>query len=692
MTCPWHKPALFSPGIRRIPFLAEILGEETTPVYKPHSPKGIDAVLGWGVKSTAKRARRFAARHHLPYVALEDGFLRSFGTGDRFPPLSLVVDDRGIYYDSTRPSALEALLDSDTDLLASIEADVFRARELILCHKLSKYNHAPLLPEDVLRPKDKRRILVVDQTAGDRSVSLGGADATTFKAMLAAARAENPNATIYVKTHPEVSARRKRGYLSQVREDGRTVVLRGLINPLSLMERIDRVYVVSSTMGFEALLAGKPVTCFGLPWYAGWGVTDDRQSCPRRTRKRAVEELFAAAHFHYARYLDPVTHRQGTIFDVIEFLRLQKEMMARHGTGKTLCIGFPRWRAKNVRPFLSLAPGRVHFAPSVAAARRLAPDAADRFVCWGGATPPEIAELARETGAHLVRMEDGFFRSVGLGSDLIAPLSLVLDERGMYFDPNRESDLEHVLNTAAFTQEEIQRAGRIRGFIVTHGITKYNLEPRLPVRWDSGGKRVVLVPGQVEDDASIRLGCEDVRTNLGLLEAARRACPETYLVFKPHPDVASGNRKGKVAVDDLRRLADHVEEDRDIISCIEACDIVHTMTSLSGFDALLRGKKVVVYGRPFYAGWGLTEDHLPMPRRTRKRTLDELAAGTLLRYPLYWDPVRKGYTTCEAVLRRLVERRDALAASGKLERLRTGWLRRQLRKLGFLLRAFSGRV
>ncbi|MBT8420525.1 MAG: capsular polysaccharide biosynthesis protein, partial [Gammaproteobacteria bacterium] len=106
----------------------------------------------------------------------------------------------------------------------------------------------------------------------------------------------------------------------------RTVVLRGLINPLSLVERMDRVYVVSSTLGFEALLAGKSVTCFGLPWYAGWGATDDRQLCPRRTRTRSVDELFAAAYFHYARYLNPVTHRRGTIFDVIGFLVRQRNM------------------------------------------------------------------------------------------------------------------------------------------------------------------------------------------------------------------------------------------------------------------------------------------------------------------------------------------------------------------------------
>ena len=116
------------------------------------------------------------------------------------------------------------------------------------------------------------------------------------------------------------------------------------------------------------------------------------------------------------------------------------------------------------------------------------------------------------------------------------------------------------------------------------------------------------------------------------------------------------------------------------------------MTSLTGFDALLRGKKVVTYGLPFYAGWGLTQDMVQgaaaLERRTRRLTLDELVAAVLLLYPLYWDWELKGYTTCEAVLHRIVEVRHALEIRGDLDKLRLGFVRRQWRKLGIVLRAF----
>jgi capsular polysaccharide export protein len=342
---------LTSTGIFRIPFVADLLGQH---VGLRGGGEPLVAVAGWGRKKSGGRAERLAARLGVPCWQLEDGFLRSFGTGQHFPPLSLVVDEQGIYYDSTRPSALEALLASSVDVLDGMVGDVARAKALLLEHRLSKYNHAPDWAgmDSGLRGNDAggggneegggggdeagggacARVLVIDQTAGDLSVSLGGASADTFAAMLAAARTENPQATIYVKTHPEVTAGRKGGYLTHVQDgvlDGaRTVVLRQAINPLSLIEQMDRIYVVSSIMGFEALLAGKPVSVFGMPWYAGWGATDDRQTCARRTRERSVDELFAAAYFHYTRYLNPVTHQRGTIFEVIDWLVRQRAMAA----------------------------------------------------------------------------------------------------------------------------------------------------------------------------------------------------------------------------------------------------------------------------------------------------------------------------------------------------------------------------
>jgi len=624
--------------------------------------RDVDAIAGWGLRPTTRWPRAYAMRKSLPYVALEDGFLRSYAPGQRAPSLSLVVDGDGIYYAAGSGSSLETLLNSDADLLHGIEDACARARDLICRAQLGKYNAAPSLPAGMLGAGDRGRVLVVDQTVGDAAIVHGGANAATFERMLAAALNENPGATVYIKTHPEVGGGAKQGYYSSLAPMARVVLITEPVSPMSLVSHMDRVYVATSHLGFEALLAGKPVTCFGTPWYAGWGVTEDRQACAHRMRRRSVQELFAAAYFHYSRYLDPTTHGEGSIFHAIDWLTRQK-LMAEHMQGRSIAVGFRRWKARHVREFLGLDASRVHFVRNARAAARLAPGPQDRLVVWGNDSVDQVRCLARRVGAKLLRMEDGFLRSVGLGSDFVPPLSLVLDGSGMYFDPREPSDLENLLNQHAFSVADLCRARAIRQSITDLGLTKYNIEQRRAPEWRAKGKRIILVPGQVEDDASIRYGCGEVRSNLGLLQATRAEHPEAYIVYKPHPDVRARNRAGRMHLSRAMQYADEVELSCSVVSCIEACDEVHTMTSLTGFDALLRNKRVVVYGRPFYAGWGLTIDKLPMSRRTRTLNLDELVAGTLLHYPLYWDPVLKGYTTCEATINQLVRQRNAIIAA-----------------------------
>lgn len=652
--------------------------------------------LGWGRKPSGLRAEREANSNGGDAIFLEDGFIRSMRPGTKFPPLSLVVDRLGIYYDSTRPSTLEQLLESSEDLLDGIAGNVARAKAIIVSDGISKYNSAPPLRDGLIRDDDAERVLVVDQTAGDLSIALGQASAVTFRDMLTAARAENPEATIYVKTHPVTASGEKGGHFSPGDADARTVLLTEPIAPYDLLAKMDRVYVVTSTLGFEALLAGKKVSCFGLPWYAGWGATDDRVRTDRRTRRRTTDELFAAAYFHYARYLDPETHEEGTIFDVLDWITRQRSVAARlHGDdfeGRVIGVGFRRWKQGNLRPLLGLGKHRTSFVRDAAAAAKLEPRRDDVLLWWGTQAPAELQDLAEHSGASLMRIEDGFIRSVGLGSDLIPPLSIVVDRRGLYFDPREPSDLEILLSSASFSPEELAEAERLREAIADKGITKYNTERLSRPDWACEGREVVLVPGQVEDDASIRYGCTTIYRNVDLLRAARAAHPDALLVYKPHPDVVAKNRIGRITSREAEALADVIETDLSIPACIEASDVVHTMTSLSGFDALVRGKRVVTYGQPFYAGWGLTDDKAiggqALARRTRQLTITELVAGVLIRYPIYWDPDLRGYTTCGATITRIERTKTRMQADGSFDKLGSGYLRRQFRKLRILIRNF----
>lgn len=152
--------------------------------------------------------------------------------------------------------------------------------------------------------------------------------------------------------------------------------------------------------------------------------------------------------------------------------------------------------------------------------------------------------------------------------------------------------------------------------------------------------KVILIPGQVETDASvITSGCG--YDSLKLLQEVRRMNPLSFIIFKIHPDVLFSSRQGIANRKELLKFADYVCSDNTpITTLIELADEVHTISSLSGFsgfDALIRGKKVFTYGMPFYAGWGLTTDQAVCTRRTAKLTLEALVACALILYPKYYN-------------------------------------------------------
>jgi capsular polysaccharide export protein len=681
-----RRVATFSWGITKLAHGQALIGCREL-IFWPLSPEGIDAVVGWGLKDNTIAAVEFAHRHGLPYLRLEDGFLRSVGLGvDGDTSLSMVLDDLGMYYDARRPSRLEALLNADTEALKdpALLARGELAMASICKYGLSKYNDSPITAQPLPESGGRERVLVVDQTAGDLSVACGFGGRAVFAEMLAAAIAENPKAEIIVKTHPDVLTGKKQGYLGASVGRAQVRVLAEPCNAIRLLQQVDKVYVVTSQLGFEALMVGKPVVCFGGPFYAGWGLSDDRRSIQRRTRKRTLSQVFAAAYLLYTRYIDPDTGKLGSIESVIEHLRRQRHEFARN-QGRLFCFGFRVWKHNYVRAYLRCPGNEVVFPRDVEHAESLGFDASSHLVVWGQRHSDELLALASKHGVDIWRMEDGFLRSVGLGSDMTVPASLVVDRQGIYYDPRSPSELETILETSTFEGEVISAAQHLRARLLDTGLSKYNVGHRdlgLPI--EPGERAVVLVPGQVEDDASIQLGCQEVCTNLGLLRAARAACPEAFIIFKPHPDVLSGNRSGNVKQAQAFEVCDHIEEDASLAQCLQVANQVHVMTSLVGFEALLRGLDVHVYGQPFYAGWGLTQDANPPARRTRKLSLDELVAGTYLLYPRYLNRRTFRFTSADAVVTQLQADR---ARGGHA--LKVSWSRRQLRKLGHIARGMT---
>ncbi len=619
-----------SAAMARLPTLASLLAPATLRRgRRACREQPLTALLAWGNKPSAQGAQRLAQRRNLPLWRCEDGFLRSLGLGGDGPPLSLVLDDLGIYYDASRPSRLERLI------AGPIEASEWqRARQLqqLWCQeRLSKYNGAPESPT----PQEPF-VLVVDQTAGDQSISGGLAEASSFEAMLAAAKRDHPHSRIVLRMHPDVARGRKQGYFQDYWQRHQSaggladpnVVLSGDGgHPAALLQRAEAVYVVTSQLGFEALLWGRPVHCFGMPFYAGWGLTQDALPPPERRRSGSdLERLIHAALITYPTYIDPHQHRRCPPERLMRVLGLQQRRW-REFPQRIEAFGFKPWKQPILRRFL--AGSQVRFRrrdkPSTEQAQALA--------IWGRNRGKGL-ERQRMEGQPLLRVEDGFVRSVGLGANLIAPLSWIIDRRGIYYDAGSTSDLELLLAKHEFTPAEKRRGAELRHQLVRAAITKYNLAApawQRPVN----AARVVLVPGQVESDASIRYGSPGLRTNRQLLEAVRRAEPQAWLIYKPHPDVVAGLRPGSTGGFDPDGYSDEVVIDAAIDQLYDAVDAIHVLTSLAGFEALLREREVHTWGLPFYAGWGLSHDRVSCDRRGRKLELDELVHASLIAYPRY---------------------------------------------------------
>ncbi|MGU3363037.1 capsular biosynthesis protein [Methylobacterium sp. M6A4_1b] len=417
------------------------------------------------------------------------------------------------------------------------------------------------------------------------------------------------------------------------------------IDPWALFDRLRTVFVDDWAEACEARLAGCEV------------VRPDDSAAPP-----ATSDLLALRFGAGTRYFDPWTRAPIGFADCLDRVAWLRERFIDNDT-RTVLVGISGWKRPVLDAFMVGPKGPpIHtMTAEDAVAAAIRHQAQVRV--WATRMPERLAPLCAEAGVPLARVEDGFLRSVGLGAGLAPGASIVVDDRGIYYDPRTESRLAFLLRTATFPLDLVTRAEALRELVIARRLTKYNVGLT-----DASGdwprdRRIVLVPGQVEDDASVMHGSPVVRSNLDLLRAARTRNPDAFLLYKPHPDVEAGFRTGAIPEAEALTLADRIVGGLSIVDLLDRADHVETMTSLAGFEALIRGLSVAVHGRPFYAGWGLTEDLAPGADRGRRLALDELVAGALLLYPLYLDPVSRKPCSAEQLLDRLAAARDAAGPS-----------------------------
>ncbi|HEG3654663.1 TPA: capsular polysaccharide biosynthesis protein, partial [Campylobacter jejuni] len=619
--------------------IANVRNFYTISLYKKKSKINKDDLfLGWGRKKSGLKAINLAKKYKAKFILLEDGFIRSLNLGvENSPSFSMVKDDIGIYYDATAPSKLENLLNTYEFKDEEIK-QAKKVIELIKKYKISKYNNNLDIPDDYFQ-KDEKRVLIITQTANDASLEFGLAKDFKTVDMIKDAIKENPDSKIYIKIHPDVLSGKKQSDLDINSLPKECILITENFNPIALLEFFDKVYTKTSGMGFEALMQGCECVCYGMPFYAGWGLTKDKLECKRRMQKRSLEEVFYAAYILYSEYFNPYLNQKSNIFDTIQTLAKYKDI-EKANSNRLFMLGFTLWKRYFIRPFFKAKDNKIIFLNSLKSLARYKLKENDKFFIWGkridyNALKTTLIKKAQDENLlHFIPkislVEDGFIRSISLGSDLTRPFSLNVDDKGLYIDPNKASKLEELLQNEIFDENMLNRAKNIIKILLENRFSKYNGLKHENLKINAKiGQKIILIPAQVEDDVSMILGGFGLST-LDLLKEVRAKNQDAYIIFKPHPDVLSGNRVGLKDETLILEFCDEIVKDCSIDSAIKIADEIHTITSTSGFDALLRAKKVFTYGMPFYAGWDLTKDKYRCERRTRKLSLEELVAGALI--------------------------------------------------------------
>lgn len=415
------------------------------------------------------------------------------------------------------------------------------------------------------------------------------------------------------------------------------LVFAGDLDPWHMLGRASALMCAADDpIGLVAAIIGVPIHIVS---------PDGRVSRDRRSPRQWLDSIFPPG----AAYLCPFTGRCLSLLETVELCGFWRRLI---DSNRDLSggFGFAFWKKEAVAPLLWNGSAPFAFFTTIEEARG---DAPSSVAVWRARTSPSILAELENSGASLVEVEDGFLRSRGLGADCVPPLSIVVDRIGPHFDPRGESELEQLLQGGDFSDAVLDRAAALREAIVKAGLGKYEVSAE-PIDRLADGRTHILVPGQVEDDQSVLAGGGGLTSNLELLKRVRATAPDAYIIYKPHPDVVAGHRKGEVATDEALEHADRIVTDAPIAALVDMVDEVHVNTSLTGFEALLRNKAVTTHGVPFYAGWGLTIDLGQVPgRRTRRCSVDELVAATLLLYPRYLDPVTGLPCPAEVAVHRL---------------------------------------
>lgn len=620
-------------------------------------------IFVWGFK-VPEHISSFAKYKNIKIVYVEDGFVRSVNLGaTKAPPMSICLDGKTPYFNAREASDIEDLLNS-YEFTDEIRDRAGRAIQLLLNTGVSKYNNAEAVDvEKLYGPKKTKRVLVIGQVEDDASIKYGAERPIDNNDLVRLAASENPGAQIIYKPHPDVLAGHREKRSDPAAVENICKVIYDKLPLAQSFETVDHVYAQTSLAGFEALLRGLKVTLWGAPFYAGWGLTDDRQQTPRRTRKLTLEELFAVSYLIYPKYFDPDSGRKVELEDVVEIIsrsspldiKLIKNVSPSNvevekGFVPTFIVGNLKFQkllrgSFNDRTFTVIPDDINEVDFNKVYAKKISQHKSSEIWCLGEDLPKFIKNFLRLNKRNVYYLNDGFLLSELNYADQSEPISLVLDSFGSYLDSRKISDLENMLNAFDFSKEPkvLKKAKDLLEFVKSQKITKYRQKFVSDVRHIYGEKESqrVLVVGHYSKAIGAGYLNPNQYSNFDLVRIAAVENPGAQIIFKPHPRAFRENIRGDINPAGLNGMCQIIDFDLAMDQALETVDQVYTVSSFAGVESIIRGVKTTVLGTPFYAGWGVSDDRCEMPRRARKLNVLEIFSVIYVVYPTYFDGIYK---------------------------------------------------
>lgn len=604
-------------------------------------------VAGWGYKPSGIKAKKLALRKNKKYILMEDGFIAKIPFLKKDCLISMVLDTKAPYFDTSVITDLEQILiQKDPLKLPSEASDLLQRWRSLKPKKYSSFIKQTACFDSV---NLKNCVVIIDQIKGDAALDERITGKAPFQKILEFISSNYPEKTVLIKPHP----RKGEGFFNK-KESAvgdylkkypqlKIEVLPPHFELDVIKENIQEVLVVNSLMGFELLLNNYKVRTFGSPWYAGWGLTSDEYLCERKLNSKkdlSLEFLFYCTYALYNVYVHPVTRKRCSFEDILDHIELQKNIINEFPK-KIAILNAQKWKKPYYDKFLQFCDLRYISEKEL---NTLTPD--EGLVSWGQRFNQSYLDYLRKKGFKVYQCEDGFLRSFGLGCELTQPFSLSFDDKGLYANPKLESKLNDLVTKPLNTKEFKESQLFIRLFKSLR-LTKYLSvgqelsPPLLDFLVKNKDKKVMLVCGQVADDVSFLNSGFSQLTFQSLISTIKVENPDSLVIYRPHPDCFKGIRQGEVFLEE----ADYVDIESNIASLLDISEEIHVVNSLTGVEALLMGKKVVCWGNSWYCGRGLTVDKGSEIQSKTAVSLEQLVHGAYIKNPIYFDYNSNQYTS-----------------------------------------------